>query len=289
MHLFTPKDHTIHMTTPSTAIGYIRVSTDMQNEGDYALERQAEKIRRSCAERGITLTTIYEDTASAVDAFSLERRPSLTEATARAARENACLIVPEPTRLFRNVEVAESWLDSHDVPVFSVRDNMILTRSQILEAVEAGAKVAQATSDGTVDALNKKRAADVTLGSKADRTAANAASKRARAQGSSRVVDTIARVLLEDQAYRDLSHRALADLLNRRRILTGWKRPWTADGIKRQRKLAEARIQEWIDIEDEDVSAEYLATEVEKPEPAPVLEPQTDEEIMKALPNYGKF
>jgi hypothetical protein len=36
--------------------------------------------------------------------------------------------------------------------------------------------------------------------------------------------------------------------LNRRKILTGWQRPWTGDGLKRHRKYAEERIEEWAEI-----------------------------------------
>jgi len=211
------------MTSPLQAVGYIRVSTQKQNEGDHALEGQAERIRRFCAERGIKLIAISEDTCSAVDVFSVERRPSLTEAVQRAASEGACLMVPEPTRLFRNVEVAARWLQTVSVPIFSVKHDKILGQSELLDAISVGADDARATRVGTSGALSKMRAAGVKLGSKADRTAANAASKLARSQTSNAIVDAIARIILEDPAYRDLSQRAFADVLNRRHVLTGWK------------------------------------------------------------------
>jgi DNA invertase Pin-like site-specific DNA recombinase len=273
------------MTMPSQAIGYIRVSTEMQNEGDHALGRQAERIRNACAARGMPLGGIYEDTASATDAFSVERRPSLQDAVSRARRENACLVVTEPTRLFRNVEVAERWLQNAGVEIFSVRDGMILSRSQILEAVKRGEDLAKASSAGTVKALSKKRAAGVTLGSKADRTAANRASKLARAQRSDTTVDTLARVLSEDLAYRDLSHGAFADLLNRRNILTGWGRPWTAAGVRRQRAIAEQRLEEWAQIEADDSPGELVVA----PIPEPVAEPVDEYSEMRKLPTFGMF
>lgn len=290
MHLFRPKSQVSNMTPPLTAIGYIRVSTEKQNEGDHALERQAEKIRRFCAERGLKVTAIYEDICSAVDDFSVARRPSLADAVKRAAREGACLIVTEPTRLFRNVEVAERWLQAVTVPVLSVQDDMVLSQSQLLDSIAAGEKVARATSEGTAKALEKKRSAGVKLGSKADRSAANAASKRSRALRSDGIVDAIARTLLEDPAYRDLSHRAFADLLNRRNVLTGWSRPWTAAGIKRQRALAEQRILEWIDLDAIEISEEALIAPPAASRPACVAVPVRDpEEDMLNLPTFGMF
>ncbi|MDF2141731.1 recombinase family protein [Paenirhodobacter sp. CAU 1674] len=279
------------MTTPATAIGYIRVSTEKQNEEDRALEKQADTIRRHCAERGIKLIGISEDICSAVGAHSLERRPSLSEATRWAAREGACLMVPEPTRLFRNVIVAERWLKSHDVAVYSVREGRILAHSEILNAVRSGQQVADATREGTVIALAKSREGGAVLGSKADRSAANKASAVARRLRSDEIVDLIAHVLLEDEAYRDLSHRALADLLNRRNILTGWQRLWTGDGLKRHRKLAEQRIEEWAEMERDDLPIEPVPLVVLKddPVPAPISDLDEDEKEMRSNPQFGIF
>lgn len=275
------------MTTPTSAVGYIRVSTHMQNEGDHALERQAEKIRRYCADHGIKLICIYDDICSAVDDFSVERRPSLSEAVRWATRDGACLVVPDATRLFRNVEVADRWFQTVTVPVFSVRDDKVLSRSEFLDAVSIGEQVAQASSEGTIKALEKKRASGVKLGSKSDRTAANAASKRARAQRSDSVVDAIAHVILEDPAYRDLSHRAFADLLNRRNLLTGWSRPWTAAGVKRQRKEAEERIQEWAEIDN--LPDEVLLDMPKAAAQIEVVPPGDEYEELKKLPTFGMF
>ncbi|HRK67046.1 MAG TPA: recombinase family protein [Hyphomonas sp.] len=278
------------MTTPTTAVGYIRVSTERQNEGDHALERQAEKIRRYCADRGIRLLCICDDTCSAMGNFSIERRPGLNDALRWAVREGACLIVPEATRLFRNVAVAERWLQSVTVPILSIQDNKMLSRSEVLDAVAVGQRVGKATGLGTVKALDEIKMSGVKLGSKADRKAANAASKRARAQRSDSIVDAIARVMLEDQAYRDLSHRAFADLLNRRNILTGWSRPWTSVGVRRQREEAEMRILEWEELERDDVPGEPLPPTIPfQPAPPPVVEPENDEQKMKALPIFGMF
>jgi len=261
----------------------------MQNEGDHALERQAEKIRRWCAERGMKLGPIYEDISSATDAYSVERRAPLREAVGWAAREGACLVVTEPTRLFRNVEVAEKWLQIVSVPISSVHHDGVLTRSQLLDAVRMGEEVAKASSTGTKAALEKKRAAGAKLGSKADRTAANRASKLARMQRSDAIVDTLARILMEDPAYRGLSHRAFADLLNRRNILTGWGRPWTPAGVKRQRMLAEQRIKEWAELEADDTQGEIVHAPKTQRVPSPVMEAQDEGQQMKNLPTYAMF
>lgn len=282
------------MTSPASAIGYIRVSTAKQNEGDHALEAQAERIRRHSAEHGITLIAIYEDTGSAAGPYSLERRPSLDEAVRWAEREHTCLIVPEPTRLFRNMAVARDWLNTVTVPVYSVRHGRILTEEEFLEAVREGEEMARATREGTVRALDGKKRSGAALGSKGDRTAANKASALARGQRSDGITDTIARILLEDEAYRALSHQALADLLNRRKVLTGWGRPWTRDGVKRHRKEAGERVREWAELDREVLSAFEPVDEGETKGMATfdanaVSEPEDDEAAMRKLPVFGMF
>ena len=289
MHLFTPEDTTTIMTTPTKAVGYIRVSTKRQNVEDIALKRQAEKLKRFCEDHAIQLLGAYEDETSAADRFSVDHRPGLRDAADRATREGACLMVPEPTRLFRNVKVAENWLDTISVPIFSVREGRVLSRQELLAAISAGQEVAKASRDGTVKALAAKKSAGAILGSKADRSAANAALRKARVQRSDSVVSAIAHILREDLAYRDLSHRALADLLNRRRIATGWDRAWTPAGVRRQRKLAEARVREWAAIEQDDGDYEPFPEVVDPKEPLPKPVSDEDDQTLKDLPNFGMF
>lgn len=273
--------HSLPPNCPSQAIGYIRVSTEMQAAGDQALERQAETIRRFAQDNGLALLAIYEDVGSAYDTHTLSRRPGLQDATQRVAREGACLLVCEPTRLFRNVEAAEKWLQDCPAPVVSVREGRSLEAQQLLNAVRQGQQTAERIQAGTSDALAKRRERGKVLGSSGDKAAANRASVKARAVRSDQLVTTIAHILLEDQAYRALSHKALADLLNRRGVLTGWERPWTAVGIRRHRYEAEKRIVEWEELDREDDALD--------PGVKPLEDLPEDERKMREHPNFGMF
>lgn len=273
--------HNLLPNCPSQAIGYIRVSTEMQAEGDQALERQAETIRRFAQENGLALLSIYEDIGSAYDAHTLSRRPGLGDATRRAAQEGACLLVCEPTRLFRNVEVAEKWLHDCQVPVVSVQEGRALGDQQLLDAVRQGQRTAERIQAGTSDALARKRKRGKALGSSGDKAAANRASAKVRASRSDQLVTTIAHVLLEDPAYLALSHKALADLLNRRGVLTGWERPWTAIGVRGPRYKAEKRIVEWDELDHEDDATDHS---VELKDDVP-----ENECAMRNLPHFGMF
>lgn len=231
------------------AVGYIRTSTEKQNEGDYALRRQAERIRESCAKAGLDLVSIYEDVCSAVDPHSLARRSGLQDATSRAMQENAVLVVPNAPRLFRNVEAAKHWLKTVDCPVFSIRDNRIMSRQELLDAIAKGEQNVEKLRQATSDALAQKRSQGTKLGSPGNKAAATKASARSRHLRSDETVDEMVRIMLEDPAYYDLGHRGFADLLNRRGILSGQNRPWTAESVKRQRRLARKRIAEQAELE----------------------------------------
>ncbi|MBL4930054.1 recombinase family protein [Fuscibacter oryzae] len=273
---------------PTNAIGYIRLSTEMQADEDHALERQAEKLRQCCQKRGLALTSIYEDVGSAAKSDSLSRREGLRDATRHVQQEGAVLVVSDPTRLFRHVKDAETWLQNFDICILSAEDDEMLSKERFLDAVRKGETSAHNIRRGTSTAL-ARRQAEEKPGSPVDLSAAREASRRARSGRSDNIVDRIAHVLLEDEAYRDLSHRALADLLNRRGILTGWKRPWTGDGLKRQRREAEARIREWAEIDAEDevpLAPEALVFGEAAPSPG---EPVVEEFETARLPYFGMF
>lgn len=258
---------------PQRAVGYIRVSTDKQNDNDHALTAQQEKIREFCAKRGMRLAAICEDTGSAAGMRSGESRPGLRDALAWAKHENMCLVVTEPTRLFRNVAAGQQWLRKHPVQIVSVRDGRILTESELLEVFREGENFVQSVRTGTSGAIEAspemltKRAASL--------AAAQAASRKARSDQSLQKTHEVASIMARDPAYRSLSHDALAELLNRHSVRTTRGLPWTRDGVRRQRKLAEDLLDEWAEADRDDVSGEEMF-------PA-------DEADMRKLPTFGVF
>ena len=167
---------------PSSAVGYIRVSTEKQARGDRNLEKQAESIRKACARRGMTLHGIYEDTASGADPLGLLRRGDLKAAADRARDEHAVLVIPEPTRIFRNVEAARAFLDTYDIPIFSVREGSFLKRRALLNAVARGEAAAQNIRKGTSEALAKRKTDGVSFSDHPGRIKAAEASAKARTE-----------------------------------------------------------------------------------------------------------
>ncbi|MDP1592826.1 MAG: hypothetical protein Q8L80_01100, partial [Gallionella sp.] len=104
----------------------------------------------------------------------------------------------------------------------------------------------------------------VALGSPSDKSAANKASAKVRAERAEEIVFQIADMMREDPAYVDLSVPALAKLLNRRGVRSGWGREWTPASVKRARKAALEVIQARLgDDEEVDIA---MASDVDQVE-----------------------
>ncbi len=279
------------------AIGYIRVSTEKQGEEGEGLERQAEAIRNWCRKKGMQLLSIHQDIASAVDAHSYEKRSGLSEAHRQALRENAIMVVYEPTRLFRNIDAAQEFLENLPVGVFSIRNNRYLGKPGLTSAILRGAEAAKNIAAGTQHALQDlKDSQKKSLGSPKGLDKSRVAALKSRKLRAQDVVEAVAAVLERDAAYQDLSNRALADLLNREGILTGWNRPWTRDAVKKTRKKAEEHIRERNALEAE-LDAEEAVKQPLPAEPAlpsdearPELEEvEPDQAELEKNPNFGIF
>lgn len=307
---------------PLSAVGYIRVSTEKQAVDDTNLERQAESIRNACARRGMTLLGIYRDVASGADREGLLRREELKVAADLAQSRNAVLVILEPTRLFRNVEAAHEFLRTYDIPIFSAHKGNVLSKRAILKAVAKGAETVQNIRQGTSDALAQKKAEGVVFSDHPGRVKAAAASTKARKEKANRIVMDIVRVMDTVPFRHDLSHQKLADLLNLHGILTGQRRRWTRDGVRRPRAAAEAILREREEIANDNTVGQVLdqngnvvleaeppvsipvavpisvAIPVPVPDPVqpqaePVDRPLTEEEEVRAalekLPTFGIF
>ena len=284
---------------PTSAVGYIRVSTEKQAVDDTNLEKQAESIRKACARRGMTLLGIYEEVASGADPQGLVRRGELKAAADRARDEHAVLVIPEPTRLFRNVEAARAFLDTYDIPIFWVREGRFPKRSALLNAVARGEAAAQNIRKGTSDALAKQKADGISFSDHPGRIKAAEASAKARTEQKNRLVLDIVRVMGTVPFRHNLSHQQLADLLNLNGILTGRKLPWTRDGVRRPRAAAEAILAEREEIANDDsvgIPLDHMGQEIletvtadQPAQPTVPVDPDDPDGELRNNPMFGMF
>jgi DNA invertase Pin-like site-specific DNA recombinase len=284
------------------AIGYIRVSTAKQDGDNQGLEKQAGKIRESCAAHGFELLAIHEDTGSAVGAVSDVGRFGLGDTIKAVLQEDAVLVVTDPSRLFRDAKRGKEIFERLKVKVFSVKHGRVLRSKELLAEFDAAEKVAENIALGTKRALSKKAAKGVTLGSPSSKQIANRASVRVRKLKSHDFVEQVAHVLESEPAFRTLTHSALADLLNRKGFVTSRGIPLTAVSVRRYRREAEKVIAEReelereLDLEPFDISSddlpgadEAVAPSKSSPAAEPVDDDESGEEAMRRLPHFGMF
>ena len=88
-----------HTTTPN-AVGYVRVSTELQAQEGISLEAQQARIRAWCEGNGYTLAGIHID--AGLSGSRSDNRPGLQAALSEACRTKAALVVYSLSRLARS-------------------------------------------------------------------------------------------------------------------------------------------------------------------------------------------
>lgn len=283
-----------HVKIPPKAIGYARLSTDLQKREDNTFGLQRESIKQACRKRNTVLLEVYEEVGSAASDNSVQDREELQSAIRRAQEEEAMLVVAEPTRLFRNEESVRYWFAEIKVPVFSVRHGRILGRRALKKAAVAGADFAAKTRAGTSEAKRAKPIPD-TSETIAARQRGQRISMINRKVKSDELAKKIAVCIQEHDAER-LSHKQLADILNKKGILTPQEKNWTSVNVRRHREAAEKYLAEQLDIEGETASVRGSNTEFELGKGSEASEEKSlntveedEEEILRQNPNYGMF
>ena len=94
-------------TTPRTAVGYLRVSTDMQEESGLGLDAQKDQIQSYADSKGIEIVRWYSDTASG--ASHVEDRNGLS-ALVKDLESNQTVLVAKRDRLSRDLMLS-LWIE----------------------------------------------------------------------------------------------------------------------------------------------------------------------------------
>jgi site-specific DNA recombinase len=234
---------TPHSTTPTKAVGYIRVSTDKQAEHGVSLEAQKGKLTAYAALYDVQLLDVSVD--AGVSAKTLER-PGLQRALGmlRKGQANA-LLVAKLDRLTRSVKdlgaMVEDYFSSDDIVLLSVADSIdtrtaagrlvlnVLGSVAQWERETIGERTAEALSH--IRAQGQKTGGDVPYGF------------TLAADGQTLVPDVGEQALLDairEARQRGLTQRAVVAELTRQGFTT---RKGTALGLTQvQRIMQQARI-----------------------------------------------
>lgn len=99
-------------TKATTAIAYLRVSTDRQGRSGLGLEAQREAVARYAAGAGLELVGEYLEVETGKGANALAKRPQLLAALTEAKRAKAKLVFAKLDRLARNVHFISGLMET---------------------------------------------------------------------------------------------------------------------------------------------------------------------------------
>jgi DNA invertase Pin-like site-specific DNA recombinase len=202
---------------PKTVVSYIRVSTVRQVRSGLGLEAQREAIAQFCEAEGYALGAEHIEVESGKGADALERRPQLAAAIKAARKLKGPVIVAKLDRLSLDVNFI-SGLMTHKVPFITVElgadtDPFLL---HLLAALAERER--RIIGERTRLALQAAKARGVKLGGRNQQSVANQAEALRRAEELRPIMTELA----------ELSARATAAELNRRRIPTSSGGSWAA-------------------------------------------------------------
>lgn len=220
------------------AVAYARVSTREQGSNGHGIDAQKDAISAFAEREGYTVDRIFVEVESGKGADALDRRPKLAAAI-RAARRlafpdkrrgtgrGAPVIVAKLDRLSRDVHFI-SGLMTHNVPfvVCELGDDVDPFVLHLFAALAEKERrlISERTKAGLMAA--RRRNPDLKLGGR------NAQSDRNAAEAD-RFAETLRPVMSE---LADLSHRACAVELNRRKIETALGTQWHGQTVLKLRE-----------------------------------------------------
>lgn len=156
-HRIEDRDSTNYVAKTRQAVGYVRVSTDMQAADGLSLDAQTAAIEQYCSLQGLTLVRICRDVISGAK----DQRPGLQEAFGLLRRGTDVLVVLKFDRLSRSIkhfcEMYEQYFKSGEKELVAIRESIRLDSSLGRALVSILLVFAQmereATSERTREAL----------------------------------------------------------------------------------------------------------------------------------------
>ena len=232
------------------AVAYIRVSTENQGESGIGLETQIVQIKTFTEARGLRITDVFREVASAMgeEGAGATVRPRWLAAIGLALRKNCPLVVASVDRFSRNTEVVKRVVSSR-LKLISVEDGGGLDNATLLAKI-AGAQrrgelIGERTRRGLADAKRRGKL----LGNRRNLDEARRKAAASRSQTAHRRLMAIKPIV--EQLYVDgvKTPAAIAAGLNREGLLTPRGLSWTANNVRpslrRLQQLNENNPPDW--------------------------------------------
>lgn len=226
---------------PYGVLGYIRVSTDEQATHGESLKKQEKRIREYVASNGLDLMGVVKDEASAMP-DKTHKRNGFVDLIKGAANHRLAIVVTSIDRLTRCKQDAENII-LREIPVHVVDLGRIVKQAELrrgaLKAERDGRRIRQATSD----AMNGKKANGARLGSPEILKDVRGKGTQANIDRADALALRVAAILARHKGPGRLSHKDLADALNRAGIPTCHGGPWNPGQLRAIRKRAERLLE----------------------------------------------
>lgn len=223
-------------------MGYIRVSTQHQEDIGQSLDGQTAKIRNYAAEKDFRLVGIYEEVASAMPGKS-GARPVLQDLIAAAKSQGAVIIVTDVDRLSRSYKEVKAQIITPGIPVHVVSLNRMVGRNTLLKLARQAEAAGAKKSQDTKTAFQGKKARGSLLGAtqKTLRHATDTNIRNRSANAWKTVID-IAIFICADPIRRTWTRRELVAALNDAKIKTTRGNAWTIESLTRPLRKAKLHI-----------------------------------------------
>ncbi|MCA0921427.1 recombinase family protein [Pseudooceanicola nanhaiensis] len=221
------------------AVGYVRVSTEGQQQNGISLDAQRKAIEEFAEKAGFSLIEIYEDAASGVGERNLHRRVGLQRALEHVVACDGHLLVWSWDRLSRYSAFEKQVAKS--LRIISVADEERISSAARAAHLKRAEALAEGISKATKKGMAQKKAEGAVFGNSEIRkvqllgTAANARAAEALQQ-------QIMEVLRELGNLSSATRRTMARLLNEKGIRTLHGKPWTESRVTIPLRKAKARL-----------------------------------------------
>jgi DNA invertase Pin-like site-specific DNA recombinase len=210
----------------TTAVAYLRVSTQRQGRSGLGLEAQQQAVGAFAKTNGYDIEEVYVEVQSGKGHDAMDRRPQLAAALADAKKRGCPVIVAKLCRLGRDVHFI-SGLMVNKVPfiVAELGDDVDPFMLHVFAAMAE--KERQVISQRTKEALQAAKANGKVLGKTG---VIRAAENKAKAND---FADDIRPVVEALRAEGVTSVRKVSEALNERGILTARGKSWHPTSVKR--------------------------------------------------------
>ena len=205
---------------------YSRVSTQIQQEGERALDRQDAWLRDG-GDTGFKATWIYSEIGSARGNDDEDKRPEFGQAWDEAFRAGLPLMVTTASRLSRNLQHLKQLMLAKPIRVIILDQGGLVPQEELFRLVEAAEENGRKIAAGASDYANRRIQQGLPQGCATSTKKAGIASGKARAQKAFDKRDELIRFFRTRPDLKDNSLKNMLDALNSASIKTASGNCWT--------------------------------------------------------------